>query len=251
MKQLYILLLLIVVSFGSFADNAEELLRKGNKHYANDDFPEAIESYKKVLENEKESAELYFNMGNAFFRLKKFPEARLYYEKAKLLKPNDPDINNNLNIVKEYTGDEIKAVPEFFLTRWRKTITNWLTAKNWVYLSIASFIIFTFFVGVFFTSIYASRKKMAFTAGILFFILSMVSVSFGYSQNSRMMDYKHAIVFDSSVTVRSGPSQGSNRLFVLHEGTKVKIREKTDKWYEIQIANGEVGWLKKDVVERI
>lgn len=248
-------ILVIACSFffaaGVYAQDANDLLQQGNSYYASEEYQKAIDSYQRVLEQRKESAALYFNMGNAFFRLNKLPEAVLYYEKAKLLAPNDREIQENLEMARSLTGDEIEAVPEFFLTRWRKAVMNWMHADTWGIMSLTAFLLMLVAAGFVVTGRSAQAKRLAFSLGVVLLLVAGVSFSLGHAQKNRIQAHDTAIVFSPSVTVRSAPSSSGTSLFVLHQGTKVRIQETTEKWYEIRIANGEVGWLKKEAVRRI
>lgn len=252
MKAIQLIILSLFLSFAAgHAQEAKELLKKGNAHYASKEYAKAISAYQSVIERGKESAALYFNLGNAFFRTGAMPKAVLYYEKARLLQPNDPEIKENLKMARQLTGDEIEAVPEFFLTRWRKTVMNWLSADVWGYISLAAFLALLAAIGFYAAGRRAAVKRSAFSAGIILLLLTGISFSMGYAQKQRIEAHNSAIVFSPSVTVRSAPNQSSTSLFVIHKGTKVHIRSHSGDWYEIRIANGEVGWLKKEDVRRI
>lgn len=251
MKYIQYIIVLLLLAMPASAQDAQELLQKGNSLYAQGHYNKAIDAYQQVLDKGLESPALYFNMGNAYFRINELPKAVLYYEKAKLLAPNDSEIQENLETVRQYTGDEIEAVPEFFLTRWRKAIVNLLPADTWGIISMVTFVALLVVAGFVVAARSVPVKRMAFSLGIILLLVSGISFSLGNARKKRVASHSSAIVFSPSVTVRSAPNQTGTRLFTLHEGTKVQIRDSTDVWYEIRIANGEVGWLKKENVSRI
>lgn len=241
----------LVLAMAMQAKEASQMLKQGNAYYASQQFSKAIDAYKEVIRQGRESSALYFNTGNAYFRTNQLPHAVLYYEKALLLDPNDKEIQENLEMARKLTGDEIEAVPEFFLTRWRKAVMNSLSADTWGVISVSSFLLLLLAVGFFVAGQAPSVKRSAFFGGLMMLLALGISFSMGYAQKQRVQAHNSAIVFSPSVTVRSAPNPSATSLFVLHEGTKARIQEKSDGWYEIRIANGEVGWLKKEDIRRI
>lgn len=246
-----ILFMSVALSLNTWGQQPETLFEQANQHYAEENYQQAIDLYEQVLKQGVESAELYFNLGNAWYRRGEMPEAVLYYEKARLLQPRDEEIQHNLRIATQLTGDEIEAVPEFFLTQWRKTLMHALSVDTWALLGLIAFAISMAGLALYFGTVYARRKRLGFTVAVAFFLLAAASLSLGAGLKNELTSHKQAIVFTPSVTVRSAPNEQSTSLFVVHEGTKVDIQETSGNWYEIRLANGEVGWLRQDDVRKI
>lgn len=231
------------------AGNAD-LFRQGNEAYADEHFEKAIEFYRGVLTGNRESAELYFNMGNAYFKMGDLPNAILHYEKARKLDPADDDIKTNLDIANLKTVDKVEAKPELPFSAWWKTLLNTNLVDEWasksIYLSFLAFAIMLIFL---FTN--GLVKKISFFAGAFVFAISMVFFLLGMQQRSMHENSRYGIIFSPSVTVKSAPEADGTRLFVIHEGTKIEILDEREDWTEISLMNGNKGWLKTEVFRPI
>lgn len=243
-------LLLMMVDAG-YAGINEELVEKANKDYAEGLYSNAIEGYVRVLQNGYESMEVYYNLGNTYFKTDDLPSAILHYEKAKKLKPNDPDILFNLNVASNRIKDKIEAVPVLFYKRWWKQLVNAFSLDGWTKFHIACFVLFLMAAAFFFISRKVVIRKISFWAGLLLFTGSLLTFGIALQQNSSHQQVKEAIVFDPSLTVKSSPSENSVDLFVVHEGTKVAITDELGEWYEIRIASGSTGWIPGSSVKSI
>lgn len=251
MKKLIIILCLVLTAGMAVADDNQLLLEEANKSYSNDNFEKAIELYQKVIDNGMESAGVYFNLGNAYFKMNNLPSAILYYEKAKKLKPNDEDINTNLEIANSRIVDKIENVPEIFYKRWWKILLYTFSVDQWGVISLISFsLIFLMLLFFLLTKIYW-LKKTSFWLGIIFIIISGTTYLLANQKYKTFTQDHQAIVFTPTLTVKSSPSENGVDLFVIHEGTKVKITDHVGDWYEVKIANGSVGWLKEDDIRKI
>ncbi len=243
-------LLLMIVEAG-YAGINEELVENANRDYSAGLYSNAIEGYTKVLQSGYESVEVYYNLGNAYFKTNDLPSAILYYEKAKKLKPNDQDILFNLNVANNRIKDKIEAVPVLFYKRWWNQLGNALSLEGWTKLHITCFVIFLIAAGFYFISRKIAIRKTAFWAGLLLFTASLITFGIAFQQNRSHQQVKEAIVFDPSLTVKSSPSENSVDLFVVHEGTKVAITDKLGEWYEIRIVNGSKGWIPGTSIKSI
>ncbi len=249
LKNIFLILFLLPAmlfaqDYAALADSAEA---KYNRKLYND----AIADYQKVIDAGMESAALYFNMGNACFKAGDIPSAILYYEKAKKLAPSDEDIQYNLDVARNQTVDKIEAVPEMFLDRWYAQLENQLDANSWAIVAIALLALVCILAGIFFLSRRIALRKMAFWSGLVFLIFFGLSLALTQSKYKDVSTENTAIVFDPSVTIKSSPDEGSVDLFVLHEGAKVELVDQVGQWYKIRIANGSVGWMKKDALKEI
>lgn len=252
MKKTIIILLICLTGFINLrAADYDTLFQKANAAYTNGYYLEAIDNYLKVADLGYESADLYFNTGNACFKLEDYPSAILYYEKAKKLTPNDEDINFNLGLANTRIVDKIEPVPELFFKTWWKSFRNSLGTDTWAMISVGTFILFFILLAFYLLSRVTRVRKTAFYSGlvVLFFAAFTFFIAF---QNYRSYHIdKEAIVFTPTITVKSSPNPNSVDLFVIHEGSKVKIMDEVGEWYEIRIANGSVGWLPATALRKI
>jgi len=246
------LLLLVVLPLLSFGDNpVNQLFKKGNEQYAKAKYSEAIQSYQKILNGGYRSAAVYFNLGNAYYKTGDMPSALLYYEKAHKLTPGDDDVNFNIQLTDLKITDKIEPTPEFFITKWWHGFILFLSADTLSMLSVlllmAGFSALIFYL---FTNS-LSLKKSSFYAGIVLLICGIVTIFISNRQVHYFNLHHQAIVFSSSVTVKSAPGEAAKPLFVVHEGTKVDILQKNESWVEIELPNGNTGWVASTDVKEI
>ena len=229
----------------------ESTLKEAEEAYAKEDYTQAIELYESVLKSYGESAMVYYNLGNAYYKAGKVAPAILNYERALLLNPGDSDTRFNLQVARQKTVDKIEAIGEFFLTRWIGTVEDVYSADGWAKWGVASFVLFIGCLVLFFFSKWIRLKKIGFFAGICFLLISLVANLFADSQQDKLLHRADAIVFASTVTVKSSPDASGTDLFILHEGTKVTIKSTLGEWSEIQLEDGNVGWMPSKEIQQI
>ena len=249
----YFILLIVLAAQASwvYGQSAEELIRLGNDAYNQGLYDSAITTYNRVLDQNLESAELYYNIGNAYFKNNDIPSAILYYERAKKLAPNDEDINFNLNIANSMIVDKIERVPKMFYQKWWNYFYNMFDANTWTIFSIISWVILLIFITVFILAKTRGTKKLSFYFGLLFLFISLATFGLASQKYYYGKEHKEAIVFTPTVTAKSSPTGSAVDLFVIHEGTKVKIVDNVQGWVKIKLPDGSVGWLPGDAVKRI
>lgn len=216
--------------------------------YTSEMYDRAIELYESVIKNYGDSFELYYNLGNAYYKTGKMAHAILNYERALLIKPGDSDIRFNLEMAKQQTIDKIEPLQEFFLDKWFRAVQNLIAVDSWATIGIVCFVLFIFCLVLFFFSKWMRLKKFGFYLGMLLLIAVIFANIFAYNQKKELINRNGAIVFSPTVTVKSSPDNSGTDLFVLHEGTKVFIRSTVGDWNEITLEDGNVGWInKKDI----
>lgn len=228
-----------------------ETIRQANLEYSSGYYDHALELYLSVTEQGYASPELYYNIGNTYFKLNLIPESILFYERALKLAPRDENIRFNLELARTRTVDKIESVPELFYVRWYKSLINYFDADGWGILSMAVFILSLVLAAFFLLTPKRWLRVLAFYSALVFLFFSIATFALAYSQHHERMNQAEAIVFDPSVTVKSSPSEASIDLFVIHEGTKVRITDQVGEWFEVRIASGSMGWLRSVTVEKI
>jgi len=232
-------------------ENPATLIKKGNELYQKKEFTKAVEVYKKIIELGYKSSDVYFNLGNTFYRLRNTPEAIYWYESAKKLNPDDEDIDYNLRIANIRVVDKFDAVPQFFITQWYFNLLNYYSSNQWaLYSVIASWLTFVA-LGLFIFIWHIGAKKILFMIAVLFFIFTIFSCILANQKYWQEQSNNSAIIFTSSVYVKSSPDDKSTDLFILHEGTKVRITDYVGNWYKIKLPNGTIGWLPKEATKVI
>jgi len=242
---------IVIILFGvSFLNGyaQEEELKNAETAYTAEQYESAIELYESLLRNYGASGELYYNLGNAYYKTGKIAHAILNYERALLIRPGDGDVRFNLELARQQT-DKIEPLQEFFLKKWVRSIQNLIGVDAWATVGITGFILFICCLVLFFFSKWMYLKKVGFYVGILLFITVITANIFAYNQKSELENRRGAIVFTPTVTVKGSPDNSGTDLFLLHEGTKVYIRQSMNEWNEIMLEDGNVGWInRKDII---
>ena len=196
-------------------------------------------------------AEVYYNLGNTYYKAGKIAPAILNYERCLLLDPGDSDARFNLQMARQKTIDKIEPVGDFFLVKWFKSVENLGSADSWAKTGIVCFLLFIGCLILFFFSRWVRLKKIGFYLGVLFIIMVVFANIFASDQKAEMINRKHAIVFAPTVTVKSSPDASGTDLFVLHEGTNVTVKSTLGEWSEIELEDGNVGWMPSKDIEKI
>jgi len=233
------------------AQTPSMLIEKADKLYTEGKYQEAISNYEAIIGQGLQNAELYYNLGNAYFKTKNIPAAILNYEKAYSLNPEDEDIRFNLDLARTYTLDKIEAVPDFFLVSFIRNIRNWFGTNTWAYIAIISFALILALVLFFWFSSSFEIRRYAFSVSILLALIFIVSLSFGISQKNQIAKHNHAIIFAPVVSAKSSPDDSGKDLFILHAGTKVETGRIVGDWCEVKIADGNKGWIQKVSFQKI
>ncbi|MFW6328173.1 MAG: tetratricopeptide repeat protein, partial [Bacteroidota bacterium] len=219
--------------------------------YQEGKYEEAISGYSAILDQGFEAPELYYNLGNAFFKSNKLAQAILNYERAMELDPSDPDIQYNLALANTYVIDKIEKLPEIFYIRWWKQFTGFISSRTWAILSVTFFILFLAFFSLYLFSIRIGVKKTSFVLSVILILFTILTFYIALEKHQQINSDNTAIIMTPSVTIKSSPDETSNDLFVLHEGTKVHVEDRIGEWQEIRIADGNKGWIKVSNMEII
>jgi len=249
MKRIINTILAILFTVAAFAQT--DLIQKANEHYTKEEFQKAIDGYNQILMAGIESPEVYFNLGNAYFKTKQYPLSILNYERAKLLAPDDEDIEFNLQVANQKVVDSIQELPGIFIVRWWNALVNSQTTDTWAVTSIFSFVVFLTMLGFYFFAKTSEVKRITFWSGCFLIVFTIFSWTFAAKQKNRLVNHSYAIVMQPTITVKSSPSEKGTNLFVIHEGLKVRITDKLGDWVEISLSDGNKGWLLTESIERI
>lgn len=251
-KYVPFLIIMVLVNLRSFAaTSADSAFAAGSKDYANGKYEMAISAYESVVKKHYESSALYYNLGNAYYKMRQYPKAIVNYERALLLDPRNEDIKFNLEKAKMYNVDKIDEIPQFILRKWLTSLISMASSDTWAIASMITFGLFIVFLLIYFLSMRLSLKKIGFFIAVFAFLISLTSFDFAYKSRKFQIANNSAIVMSPTVTVKSSPSDSGTNVFIVHEGTKVEIIGHLDVWYEIQLSDGKQGWLLKSDVEKI
>lgn len=252
----FVFIIFVFVTLASNSLQAEELTLEqqyeiAHQQYNEANFDSALVVYRNIYEAGYTSAELLYNIGNTYYKLRQIPSAILFYERALKLAPNDPDIIHNLAIANSRIIDKIEPVPQLFFKNWWETFYKMFSADWWAIISLIFLALFLSLLFIFIISENRSIRKVSFFSGLLILLITIGTFGMASQKYYYTKSINEAIVFTPTITVKSSPSASSVDLFVLHEGTKVSLLDEVDGWKEIKIANGSVGWMPSESLKGI
>lgn len=254
-SRINIILVLFIVCIipqrGYSQDSSNDKFKKGNDFYSAGEYEKALEQWIDLYSTGYRSANLDYNIGNAHFKMNNIPGAILFYERAHLLKPADEDINYNLQIARTRVVDRFEEIPVLFFIKWYDFLSLLRSSNSWARLSIISFVLFLLFLSLYFYTSAYRYKVLGFWLAILFFIVSLSSLSFSLRNKSLVSDSRTGIIFNPLVNGKSSPDDSGTDLFVLHEGTKVTIEDEVGQWVEIRLSDGNKGWVPSNSLQII
>ena len=247
-KVLCLILSLIYVTV--FSQNTE-LFEQATSAYNEGKYETAIENYLEIIGNGEHSSTLYYNLGNCYYKLNQIAPSIYYYEKALLLNPGDKEINNNLIYAQQMTIDAIEPVPETGLSRIYNSVIGLLTFDQWAYLAVSLVLLFVLAYLAYYFLRYSSHKRISFITSIISLIAVIISVSFAFVQYKQYKSEQPAIVFSQECLVKSEPNNRSSEVFLLHEGTKVRVLDALEDFKKIELADGKIGWVHQDEIKML
>ena len=222
----------------------DSLWTAGVQAYTDSDWDEALRDWQGIEALGLRSVELYYNIGNAFFKQGDYAHAILYYERALKLDPSAQDVQHNLEFARGFVQDRIETVPEFFLSSWLRSLRRSLPGNSWCTLFFVLLALFLASMLIFVLSRRSSAKKTGFFLALPAFVLAVLCLVFAASQRTDSMRRDAAIVTRPVSAVKSTPGAGSSSdLFILHEGTKVRIIDEVGDWRNVELADGRRGWM--------
>ncbi len=233
----------------AYGSSEEKLFAEANNSYKVGDYEMAINKYEQLIRAGKKSAGLYYNLGNAYFKTNQIGRAILNYERAQRRNPDEEDIRHNLSFAKAYTKDKITAENPNPLLKLKENFLRTYSSLTWsvsgivlIWLSLLFFALYLFVL---------SFRRVFFFLGSLFLISALLFFFFGRQQSAIENKCGFGVVILAKTFVKSAPSSDAADIFVLHEGTEVKILDRVDGFAKIRIADGQVGWTEMDTVASI
>ena len=253
MKKILILLLFVVlapISIYAKNYNAVELFKEGNEKYKKGKYTDAIKFYESILNKNIKNGYLYYNLGNAYFKANNLGRSVLNYERAKIYLWSDPDLAFNIKFVNSRIVDKMQEQYNPF-TKIVLYFYNLFKINSLFLLSYLLFLILICsLISKWFYKNYSFQiinRKVFNYAGIIFLFFAFILII----KVSRVRSIEYAVILTPEIQVKSGPSEDYTDIFILHEGTKIKIRKETSPWILISLPNGFSGWIKRSNLEKI
>ena len=227
------------------------LLMQANQFYIQGEYLQAINLYERILQEYGVSPELFFNLGNAYFKTHDIARAILNYERALRLNPRFADARYNLELAQLRVLDNITPAEPFFLQRRINALVSSFTSNQWFYFSWVMFILALVGALLFVFGRSRSLRKGAFTTAVVVLCISALTLTFAVVRKNQFQNQNDAIVMIGVIPVKNAPDRNATNLFELREGTKVRIRSTLGDWVEITIGDGRVGWVERRQIEQI
>ncbi|WP_282122649.1 tetratricopeptide repeat protein [Algibacter mikhailovii] len=247
MKHIIYILSFLLPFFGG-AQN-QDLFDKANAFYNDGKYAEAIDNYQAILETGYHSADLYFNLGNANYKLNNIAPSIYFYEKALILAPNDSDIKANIAFAKNMTIDVIDHIPEAGLAKIIKNITNTMSFDAWAIISVVLVFCYVVLVLGYYFAYSTMRKRFAFISSLVALLFVCITLSLAFHKYNLDQKDNPAIVFVQESKVKNTPNPNGEEAFRLHEGTKVQVLESYNNWQKIKLTDGKTGWVTAEDVK--
>ena len=246
-KPLTAILLLLLVPLAAQAVTKAE----ADSAYVQERYQQAAKDYEALLK-QGVSADLYYNLGNCYYRMDQITQAVLNYERALLLSPGDKDIRFNLQMARSKTIDKITPESEMFFVTWYRSLVNVMSVDGWARTALVALIVAIVLALFYLFSDRIWLRKIGFFGGIIALLLFLIGNLFAWQQKSNLTQRTGAIIIKSAVNVKSTPSKNGTDLYILHEGTKVTVTDSSMReWRKIRVADGKEGWLEVSEIELI
>lgn len=250
MKKLLFLLVIFLVQT-SWAQSNQDLFDSAKEHYSKDNFDAAITDWLKILDNGQHSKAVYFNLGNAYYKLNQTAPSIYYYEKALQLDPTDSEVKNNLAFAQNMRVDIIEPLPKTVFAKWYAKLAGFMTTKSWAIGSILFVILMVAGFLSYYFSANTRKKRLLFASSFVMLVLTVLSFSMAYLTYNEAQNRRNAIVFAKVLEVKDAPTSSGDVSFELHPGTKVAIADQEDGWYRIKLADGKEGWAAEEGLKEL
>ena len=232
-------------------DDVSGLWQKAEEAFAAGQWQNALNFYQMIEGEALQSADLYYNIGNTYFKLDDKAHAILYYERALKLDPSHDDALHNLEIARQLTLDKIDSVPEFILVSWFRQLRQRCSADSWAWITLGLLLVTGGLLTLYRNGASLALRRISFILACVSFLLAVFTFIFSLQQKRAVTRQDSAVVTSPVCSVKSSPADGGTTVFVLHEGTKVRLLDNVGDWAKISIADGRQGWAPSGTFEVI
>ncbi|MFV8225443.1 tetratricopeptide repeat protein [Christiangramia aquimixticola] len=249
MKKLVTIYILLFSVLGF--SQSEELFSMANQAYQKAEYEKAIDLYEEILANGESSSELYFNLGNAYYKMNQVAPSIYNYEKALQLDPEDEDILNNIEFARNMAIDDIEEIERTGISQWFNDLISGHSASGWAVYAVVFSVLFVIFFLLYYFAGAPLRKRIFLGLAAVSLLICIATIIFAFQRKAYISNNKFAIIFEEEIEVRDEPNLRGEPGFNLHEGTKAKVLEDFQEWTRIELANGGQGWVKTSELKKL
>ena len=246
-KKMAVLLMLLMLPLAAQAVTKAQ----ADSAYAHEHYQQAAQMYEQLLKK-GESSDLYYNLGNSYYRMDDITKAIVNYERALLLSPGDRDIRINLQMARSKTIDKVVPESEMFFVTWYRSMVNLMSVDGWARTALLSLVAAIVLALIYLFAGGVGVRKIGFFGALVFIVVFLLSNLFAFQQRRALTNRTGAIIIRSAVPIKSTPAKSGTDLFILHEGTKVTITDGSMRnWKEVRVDDGKEGWVEATDLEVI
>lgn len=262
MRQLYIFLIAIILFPVLAVSQNHTLVQRADSAYNKDNFTEALNLYLDAAKTQGTSTDLFYNIGNCYYRLGNIGKAVVYYERALLLDPNNQNAKDNLDFLSTKIVDITAGSKQNILVEAIHSLISSNSSNTWATIAIICFILFIGAAMIYVFSSVIILRKIGFFGGLVLLIAVIFANIFAFKMRNMVQSQDSAIITAPSVTLSTSPripKDKSEEAFILNEGTKIHILDSVvntidsipDKWYDVKIDDAHRAWINSKNIEII
>lgn len=244
-------MLLATSALNASAQDAGELWQTANEQYTAGEYAAAGDSYKAIEAMGLESEDLYYNIANCHFKMGDIPHAILYYEKCLKIDPSHSDALHNVAIARQMTLDKIDEIPQFFILTWIENLEYAFSPDGWAWITLALALVIVALMLCFRFLPSEAGRKVSFIFACIVFVLASAALAFSLDEKSDALRSDGAVMIQPVSSVKSSPGDAGKSIFVLHEGTVIKVLDNLGDWTKIELSDGRQGWVETVELEVI
>lgn len=243
MKRFFAIIVLFIISINVYSNNVDNLADSAQNYFMQSRYDESLQLYDSIIKLGYSSTDLYYNVGNCYYRTNDLANSIYYYEKALILDPSNEDAEFNLKIANQQLKQNIEPVPVPFYTEWGTSILNIMSSDAWTIFNIVVLVLLMAGIAVYLFIDNITFQKTGFAVAAVCLVLFVFTAVCAYKSSTVITDNKYAIVFEQSM-VMSSPNSDAVNSFEICEGLKVSVTDSANNMYNIKLADGKEGWIK-------
>lgn len=248
MKKIFAYITLSLLSLNMFSADVDALADSAQNYFMQTRYAEAVVLYDSICRMGYSSSDLYYNMGNCYYRLNEIPYSVYYYEKSLMLNPSNSDAEFNLNIANRSLKQVVEVLPKPFYERWGTAVLGFMGTDAWTIFNIIMLALVLAGIALYLFMGSIALRKLGFSVAVIAFVLFILTAICAYKSSVMITENNYAVVFEQSM-VKSSPNADAVNSFEIFEGLKVNVVDSANGMYNIRLADGKEGWIDANDVK--